>query len=279
VRGWLVPALLLFLSQGGAVATAQPWPEGNSEQEQTLRKRVHDFYNILQTGNWTQAEPYLTVESVETFRMEKSNTFAGFEIQSLKLEPDGTSATVQVQVKSLSPLFPRPIATLRTTHWVLTDGVWRLAIPKPSAPPSPFDSEAKNAPPAPAELKFKGHRYHFGRITAGQMKVGRFPFTNQTKHVVRIVDVVTGCDCITVKLPKKDYQPGESGEIEVRFDSTGYAYVYSQTVVLKTDPGTSPEYLTVDAIIDPAGLPAQPQASQEKTTPAAAPHSPKPNGP
>src|SRR5437879_5368921 len=108
VRGWLVPALLLFLSQGGALATAHPWPQGNSEQEQNLRTRVQEFYSILQTGNWTKAEPYLTADSVETFRMEKSNTFAGFEIQSLKLEPDGASANVQVQVKSLSPLFPTP---------------------------------------------------------------------------------------------------------------------------------------------------------------------------
>jgi uncharacterized protein DUF1573 len=280
VRGLLVPALLMLLFRGGAWVMACPLPEGNSEREQALKRRVQEFYSLLQTGNRAQAEPFLTADSVETFRTEKNVAFAGFEIQSLKLEPDGTSATVQVQIESFSPLFPAPLPMLLTNRWVLADGVWRFTIPKQSVQGiSPFKSEARNTPSPAAELKFKGHRYHFGRIIQGQVKVARFPFANETTHVVRIADVVTGCDCLTVKLPKKEYQPGESGTLEVRFDSSGHTYVYGQTVVLKTDPGTSPEYLTVDAIIDPAPRLAQPQASQEQSKPAAAPPSPKPNGP
>jgi hypothetical protein len=48
-----------------------------------------------------------------------------------------------------------------------------------------------------------------------------------------------------------EYKAGESGELVIEFNSTGYPEEYKQTVVVQTNPGMGKTYLEVDAEVIP----------------------------
>ena len=51
--------------------------------------------------------------------------------------------------------------------------------------------------------------------------VAKYRFTNQGKETIKIENVTTSCGCTTTALTKKEYAPGESGEIEAKFVFAG----------------------------------------------------------
>ena len=250
--------LIVLLCTGGQRLLGAALVGEHPEQEQALRARVEDFYSLMQLGRWAQAEAYVTEKSKENFRNESKKPFLGFQVESVKLNPSGHDATVTVRIQvvtAFSPTTPMPFP--RTTHWRLVDGLWYVVAPKPKPGglQSVFGSLQGKGSSAAArrseELKFKGHRYGLGTIQQGQVKVARFPFTNVTDHVVTLTAVLTGCECLRVKTEKKEYQPGESGEVVIEFDPTGYKDPYSQTIVVKTDPGGLTTFLTVHGYVVP----------------------------
>jgi len=250
--GGMVPtvvAAFLFL-----VSLTSAHPDSTPEETKaTLRARVEEFYSLLQLGRWDPAEAYVVESSREAYRNESKNPFLGFQVDSIKLDPDGKSAAVVVQIQFIAGFSPTPVSLSRTSRWKLVDGAWYIEIP-PGQPRGDnslalFQPGPKTSAPPPEELEFKGHRFGLGKMQPGEKKVARFPFANVTDHVVRISEVLTGCDCLQVRLEKKEYTPGESGEVVVEFDSTGYENEYTQTLVVRTDPGNIPVYLTVNAFV------------------------------
>jgi hypothetical protein len=240
-------------------------------REESLRKRVAELYSLLQLGRWDQAEAYITVESRENFRRQQKSLFLGFKVDSIKLDPDGKEAIVRLQVQQVMGQGPpTPITAPQTTRWVFADNLWYLVVPDPANQDKEFhalfDKPGGRAPASlrPEELKFKGHRYIMGKIQPGQIKVARFPFTNVTDHPVSISSVETGCPCLEAKVEKKEFKPGESGEIAITFNPAGYEREYVETVVVKTDPGDSTTYLTVTGYIIPRELQGRKPAAKGK---------------
>lgn len=254
-----------------AATVQSPQPvQPSTGGEQALRERVKEFYGLLQVGKYSQAEGYLTEDSKENFRYHQRGPFLDYEIQSVKLEADGKSATVQVVMRVFAAqLASTPVPVTKVTHWRLVDGVWYAVIPKPdpNAMKALFASPGagtKAPPPPPQELKFKGNTYNFAYFPQGTVKEARFPFQNVTDHPVTITDVATGCDCLKAKLQKKQYAPGESGVLAIDFDSSNYKGEYVQTIVVKTDPGDQVTLLNVHGYaIPPTGH--APKAAQGST--------------
>ena len=63
-----------------------------------------------------------------------------------------------------------------------------------------------------------------------------------------------------------EYQPGETGELVIDFDSTNYEYAYAQTVVVSTSPGDVKSYLKIAAHVVPRVIAfpeKQPEAKQQ----------------
>jgi Protein of unknown function (DUF1573) len=224
-------------------------------QEQALRKRVEEYYGLLQLGRLGQAEVYVAADSRETFRKVPRSPFLGFRVISVALSPDGMSGVVIVQVRAyLGGLSPNPVETPYTTHWRLVDGRWYLELPKriPASPLAAISQESRSPRSRrPEELKFKGHRYNLAKIEQDQKKVARFPFTNVTDHVVTIAAVITGNPLLTVEDYKKQYKPGESGELAIQLAPVGIERDFAQTVVVKTNPGGVITFLTVTAFVMP----------------------------
>ena len=235
--------LILLIWAGGLCLPAAAVVGDEPNQEQALRARVGEFCSLLQAGRWTEAEAYVTQESKDGFRDWQRQRFLGFEVESVKLDAAGQEAQVTARVKTLFAVSPTPVPVPWMTRWRLVDGLWYLVAadsqrrdpPQLPNPDQIKSSRASSRPPE--ELKFKGHRYGLGIIQPGQVKVARFPFTNVTDHVVTLTGVLTGCECLRVKTEKKEYQPGESGELVIEFDSVGYKDQYNQTILVKTDPG------------------------------------------
>lgn len=75
----------------------------------------------------------------------------------------------------------------------------------------------------PAELTFAETTYDFGEIAPGEKVTKEFEFTNTGKSPLKIVDAQSSCGCTIPTVPKKMFEPGESGVIKVVFDSIGKA--------------------------------------------------------
>lgn len=72
-----------------------------------------------------------------------------------------------------------------------------------------------------AKMVFEDRRYDFGRVTEGDVVVHVFKFRNTGKVPLVIADARSTCGCTVPKWPEAPVEPGEAGEILVRFDTKG----------------------------------------------------------
>jgi hypothetical protein len=77
------------------------------------------------------------------------------------------------------------------------------------------------ATPALAGLEWETREQTFHAKASEKQVVAKYRFTNSGAQPVKIENVKTSCGCTTAGLKKTEYAPGESGEIEARFDLGG----------------------------------------------------------
>jgi hypothetical protein len=82
--------------------------------------------------------------------------------------------------------------------------------------------------------------WDFGQVRAGDIAKHTFIFKNETNEILTIKNVSTSCGCTASEVKKKVLQPGESTEIEVRFNSKKYSGPVKQYVYVNTDDPVSP---------------------------------------
>jgi hypothetical protein len=234
--------------------------------EEALRARVEECYSALQQGDWQKVEKYLTKDSKVLFRSENKRPFIAYRIQSIKIEPDGQTASVVVRVPVVSAVVPKPILVPKTSRWRLINRVWymELSKPDPNAQQSLFDMAPKALGPAPPpafskDLKFESTWCGLGNVQDNRTRVARFAFTNVSTHVVRVADFQLGCDCLRLKTEQKEYKPGELGTLEIEFDPSKLGITreqsFTQEIILRTEPGGAYVKLTIAALVAPAPTP------------------------
>src|SRR5258705_5105844 len=79
----------------------------------------------------------------------------------------------------------------------------------------------------------------FGKITEGKILDVTFRFKNVGTKPLVISNVSASCGCTIPEIPKKPYQPGESGVIKATFNSSGKV-------------GSNSKQVNVFANLDPA---------------------------
>jgi len=255
----MLTAIMLAMPDGSlAAALAQ---DKAAAPEQALKTRVEQFYTLLRTRQVSKAQTYATKESRDRLADEPQNPFLAFKVGAVRVEPDGKTGQVSVELTVMAPSMGTPMPFERKTEWTLEDGEWRIKVP--ARPPEMsiesmmgMTGDAEVA--KPEELKFKGYTYGFGVLKPGEKTTATFPFTNIAKHDVTISEIKTGCDCLAAKIQKKTYKPGESGELAIEFDSTNYEYVYAQSIVVLTIPGDIKTILEVHGEVVPRNI-ASPQ--------------------
>jgi hypothetical protein len=248
-----------------AVGFSGQVPSRSSEGEQALRARVNEFYSLLQANNWSQAEKYITQDSLEVFRNLPKTPFLGFQIDSIKLSPDGQSAQVIVRVQVMTAYAPTPVPFPRTSNWRLIGGVWQAVASeiKGSRLQSefsfpPIGQSAARRPPQSAKLKFESTEVIVDPIHVGEVREVRFRLKNLSNQVVKVGDVNTGSESLRLKSGKKEYRPGESGTLVFEWDPVHYDYGYAleDTIVLTTEPGGAVTLLMARTFVD-AGTAAE----------------------
>ena len=72
---------------------------------------------------------------------------------------------------------------------------------------------------AQAKIEFKTETIDYGQIAKGSDGVRVFEFTNTGNEPLIISDVKSSCGCTILKKPDGPIMPGETGEIQVKYDT------------------------------------------------------------
>jgi len=103
-----------------------------------------------------------------------------------------------------------------------------------------------------AEITFDRIFHDFGNVEEGQIAKTIFTFTNTSKNDLYIVDARGSCGCTVPKYPKNvAIKPGETGEIEVNFDTTGRLNLQQKMVKVSANTATGGEMLRIQAFVNP----------------------------
>jgi hypothetical protein len=82
---------------------------------------------------------------------------------------------------------------------------------------------AAQVPSARAALKFEETRADAGAVRTGPVLSHRFAFANRGSVPVEIVEIRASCGCLTPRLARRIYQPGERGELLLEINTLSQA--------------------------------------------------------
>lgn len=101
-------------------------------------------------------------------------------------------------------------------------------------------------------IKFDQDVFDFGKINPGDKVNHKFRFINKGKSPLIITDSYATCGCTTPKWPHTPIKPGESGIIDVTFNSAGKSGLQDKqiTVVANTEPNHVVVHL-IGEVIEP----------------------------
>ena len=116
------------------------------------------------------------------------------------------------------------------------------------------ESESKNdetlSSKGTAIISFSKVEHDFGKITEGEKVACVFKFTNTGDGDLVINSATTSCGCTVPKFDKKPIKPGNSGTLEVVFDSSKYDGKQSKTVTVRSNASSKVMVLRVVAQVE-----------------------------
>lgn len=103
-----------------------------------------------------------------------------------------------------------------------------------------------------AVMVFSEYEHDFGKITAGEKVAAIFTFKNTGKGPLIINYVSTSCGCTASRYSRKPVAPGDSGTIEIVFDSSGYNGTQRKTATVHSNASQPYIMLQIKAEVVPA---------------------------
>jgi len=91
-----------------------------------------------------------------------------------------------------------------------------------------------------ATIKFKAQNIDFGDVEEGKFANIKFEFENTGDSVLILEKVLPACGCTTVGVKKKEFKPGEKGELPVKFDPSGYYGRITKIVTVHSNDPANP---------------------------------------
>ncbi len=98
-----------------------------------------------------------------------------------------------------------------------------------------------------AIMQFTEYVHDFGKIVSGEKVAALFTFQNTGKGPLIINNVTTSCGCTVARYSRKPIKPGETGSLEVVFNSDGYNGVQRKTVIVQSNASQPVILLTIIA--------------------------------
>ena len=95
------------------------------------------------------------------------------------------------------------------------------------------------------QISFDDESFNFGTIAQGEKVSHTFKFRNIGDGPLQITDVTTSCGCTASKYSLEPVAPGESGTVEVIFDSYGREGKQLKSANVWTNCGEKPVKLQI----------------------------------
>jgi hypothetical protein len=113
-------------------------------------------------------------------------------------------------------------------------------------------SLSMNAQDKVAKIEFKDTTIDYGTINRGDNGIRTFEFTNTGNAPLIVSKVSSSCGCTVPKKPEAPVMPGETGEIEVKYD-TNRVMPIRKTITVLSNADTPTVSLKIRGeVIDPA---------------------------
>ena len=104
------------------------------------------------------------------------------------------------------------------------------------------EDAAKVDPNAPgARIKFDKLIHDFGNIDPGSSNICEFRFKNVGDALLKILSVKTDGGCTIFTLEKREYTPGESGTLKIKYHATSRATSVSRRTVVVSNDSVEPK--------------------------------------
>ena len=112
-------------------------------------------------------------------------------------------------------------------------------------------TEAAGDPNAP-EIVFEKEVHDFGTIAYGGDGVYNFKFSNTGNSPLIISNARGSCGCTVPKWPKEPIGKGQSGSINVQYD-TKRPGPFTKTITISSNASTASKVITIKGVVEPAG--------------------------
>ena len=97
------------------------------------------------------------------------------------------------------------------------------------------------------KIYFTEYQHDFGKVAEGE-KVGyNFTFQNKGTNSLVIFSATTTCGCTVPKYDTKPIAPGEKGNLEVVFDTSGRSGMQTKIITVKSNASTPEVLLKITA--------------------------------
>lgn len=124
-----------------------------------------------------------------------------------------------------------------------------LTVSKPATDSAKAETAPKSGKRGP-EITFEKVVHDFGGIGPGSKNVCEFKFTNTGSSLLKITKVSKTCGCTPYILVKKEYEPGESGVLKVKYNASRWPGSTSKHLFVSSNDETKPRVeLTIKANI------------------------------
>ncbi|WP_038597274.1 MULTISPECIES: DUF1573 domain-containing protein [Dokdonia] len=101
-----------------------------------------------------------------------------------------------------------------------------------------------------AEITFDSDVVDYGEVEYGGDGVRKFTFTNTGDDVLIVARVYSTCGCTIPKKPENPIQPGEKGEIEVKYDTKRPGPI-RKTITVYSNASEVPYSLKIKGVVKP----------------------------
>jgi Protein of unknown function (DUF1573) len=121
----------------------------------------------------------------------------------------------------------------------------------PTTAPAAAPATEVNNDPNAAEITFETEVHDFGTIEYGGNGAYDFKFTNTGKSPLIISNARGSCGCTVPKWPKEPIAKGQSGVINVVYD-TKRPGPFTKTVTISSNGKTASKVITIKGTVQPA---------------------------
>ena len=96
-----------------------------------------------------------------------------------------------------------------------------------------------------AEIQFKEETIDYGKISRGSNGVRVFEFTNTGDAPLVITNVRSSCGCTIPKKPEEPILPGQTGQIEVKYDTNRAAGPFRKAITVSSNANSPTKILKI----------------------------------